>query len=89
MNIIVKKRFSYRQCMTIEEFNQDNYDLLNPSAILRLHKSSSYMVYIVKDLADYLSKKTSKGDYMVAIQYAINDNLQLNKRVSALKEYLK
>lgn len=88
LNVIVKRKFSYQQCVKIEEFNQLNFDILNPSTILRLHKSSSYMVYIIKDIADYLSKQTTDGTFFVTIQYAISDNDALNKRVSVLHDYI-
>ncbi len=88
LKIIVKIKFSYQQCWKVDEFNTFHFDLLNPPAILRLHKSTSYMVYIVKDLADFITKKTSNGTFYVSIQYATNDNVSLNKRVNALTKYI-
>ena len=73
----------------LDEFNQVYFETLNPSQLLRLHKSSSYMAYIIKDLAEYLCRKTTNGTYFILIQEAINNNKELNKRLSVLHDYIK
>jgi len=61
----------------------DNPKLLNSSELLKINRCVSYMTFMVKEILDYASQKTSDGTYVVAIRDA---KLRLNKLIEKVEK---
>ena len=52
----------------MQKLNEENPKLLNPNDLLKLNKCVSYMAFMLKELYDFATLKTTEGIYLYQIK---------------------
>jgi len=62
--------------------------MLNSSELLKINRCISYMTFMIKEILDYTSQKTSEGTLIISIRDARNKFQDLTNKVDTLKALL-
>lgn len=76
----------YNKLISIQ---QKNPKILNSSDFLKLNRSVSYMTFIIKELFDYITAKTSDGLPIYQLKEASEKMDYLRNDIDKMYKYLK
>ena len=76
----------YNKLIQIYSYNPR---VLNSSDFLKINRSVSYMTFIIKELFDYYTAKTTDGIPLYKLKKIVKKMEELKEKVNILKKYIK
>lgn len=72
----------------IHDFIKNNPEVTKSTDLLRKNRTCSYMSFLVKEIYDYYSAKTSDGFYIYKLRNLYNQNLELKEALEIENQIL-